>query len=169
MKKLLIILLSLIGCTKPRSNVYTVKAGNHYSDNRRLVVIKGSAIRFRFEVNDTWNWKEGQELSKVCGLAWGDPQKNSIRLAVRSTAEGPRLYSFAHVDGKITIQPMLTVQNGWHDCSISYHIDSFIIIVDSVYRITTARTGLKKAVMCWPFCGGSYTLDHDWIVPIEFD
>jgi hypothetical protein len=170
MKKLLIILLSIIGCSKPKSDIYVVKAGNHHASNRRLVILKSPQLRFTFTVNDTWKWKDGLDLSKVAGMCWGDPKKNSIRLAVRSTKDGSRLYAFAHIDGKIRIEPICTVQNGMHECSITYHTDTFIVIVDGFYALINTKAGLgRRPELCWPYIGGDYVLDHDWIIRLEFE
>ncbi len=168
MKKLLIILFALLGCTKPKSNIYTVKAGHNYCNHRRLVIIKENLIRFSFEVNDTWQWDYGKTLSKVCGLAWGDPKKKSIRLAVRSTIDGSALYAFAHVDGEIKSHYLTTVKNGTYHCVIWYDNDNFMLIVNEKFALIPAKTGLKKAEMCWPYIGGNYVINHNWVVPLEF-
>ena len=159
----------LLGCTKPKDNIFVVKVGNHYCNNRRLMIVKDKQIHLSFQVNDSWNWEYGMELSKVSGLSFGDPKKNSIRLAVRSTENGSQMYAFAHVDGKITIRELATIGNGWHDCSVSYETDRFVVVMDEWRAVIHAKKGLKMAELCYPYIGGDYTIDHDWEVPIEFE
>ncbi len=172
MKKILIMFLALLGCTKPKSNVYTVKAGRHRSDNRRLVLIKNNTVRFNFEVNDTWLWEEGLELSKVCGLSFGDPLKNSIRLAVRSYGDYVKFYAFAHVDGEIIIKEFYGEFKpdylGYCEIRYSKAEHYYNVLFDMQSVSIEAKQGLKHSELCYPYIGGDYTIDHDWIVPIEF-
>lgn len=168
MKNLPLILLALFGCTKPKSNIYIVKAGRHYCKHT-ITVIKDSQISFTFEVNNTWRWDPYQELSKVCGLSWGDPKKNSIRLAVRSTEGGPTLYAMATIEGKIKTRELFTAKNGMYNCQIWYNTGIFYLICNEYFATFEAKTGLKKAEICYPYIGGDYIIDHDWVVPIEFN
>jgi len=161
---LLLILIISASCSKQQqTEIYTVKAGYHHSDNRGVVLVDDN-ISFIFEVNNTWYWGEGLELSKVYGLNWGNPQKNSIRLATRSMGYYVKLYMFCHSDKEITIIEVGEVSNGEYYCSLGYDGDYWMYFDGKTYRVDAPE--LKNAFLSFPYIGGNYTIEHDWKLKI---
>ena len=163
------LILVMISCVKENVPyvVYTVKAGDHYSNHRKLTFVEKDELTFSFWVNTTWWWEPGYSLSKVYGICWGSPEENSVRLAVRGTEKGPVLYMMCHVDGSDPITRKIdTVSNGLYNCKLGYKDNKYWLKFDTTTYYVDAPNDLGLGLLCHPYIGGEYVLDYDWTVKI---
>ena len=159
-----------MSCSKPDLvETYVVPAGEHYSTNRGLSP-QNKDIKFEFTVDNTWYWENGLSKSKVYGLAFSvDPKKYSVRLATKIIDDEINLYMFCHngdKDNPVT-KHIGKVVPGVYYCSLGFRNRQFYLMFqDSTYFIECDKN-LKQSVLCYPYIGGDYTIDHDWYVTIK--
>lgn len=159
--------------------VYTVKAGSHYNLPKPGVPIPTNLARWSFKTNDTWIWEQSNDgYSKIGGIYWGsDSHVNSVRLAVRNYKGNIECayYIYEH-----QIAPMQN-HNNWGfimnlEVNKEYNVvtgwksgEFLVSLQDTIIEIPTSWKPDWPALFAGNYIGGTYTIDHDWKVPIKFN
>lgn len=170
---MLVIIVLMASCSKPETvEIYTVKAGKHTCTNRGVVIEKYH-ISFNFTIDDSWHWADGLSKSKIYGLSFQRPLKNSVRLAVQMIDGKPNLFMMVHTDGSDPIFKHIGVyEQGTYSCSLGYNHESqyfYLEMGGETYTIPGDKQDLGEAYLCYPYIGGDYTIGRDWTVKIEID
>ena len=160
----------IISCQKPDTvETYVVPAGEHKTKNRWVSPEK-NYLKFKFTVDNTWYWENGLSKSKVYGLSFSvDPQKYSVRLGTKIIDDEINLYMFCHngdKDKPVT-HNIGKVTPGTYYCELGFQNQNFYLTFQDTTYFIKCDKNLKQAVLCYPYIGGNYTINHDWYVIID--
>lgn len=167
------IVLFLIYSCSTSNNIYTIKAGQHYSKHN-VSLLDEPAVNFTFRGDSSWYYTtEFNGISKICGFSEGLHHTNSARLGYICKDNVLYLAMYCYVDGKepnnndstnaiIEILDIATTYN----CSIYREEDRYVFLINkNKYSCNAAKiSDVNQCInyLLYPYVGGTYTLDHDW-------
>jgi len=180
---LVIIVLFSFSCVPPNHLFYTdyvVFAEQHYSLPRAVVPVPSQTVTFDFKTNDSWKWQPPAPSgwSKIGGVTWKQPHKQSVR----TVFDGKYIGWYMWIDG-VSPQENREQQgrlfiadlNTTYTCTAGYRHGGLYLHIynnNDITQDTTIHYICKNIsyppLFDAPYVGGTYTLNHDWSVPIKF-
>jgi len=180
---MLSILLMAAGCEK-----YEVPAGKHYS---KYIPQPFNDTILCFTVETNWTWifppPENNGWSKIYGFCNGkehiEPeeelpqtdafhQNNSARLAFRNISVNNRvvtqLGAYCYNNGvrhKVYLEDAIIPHK--YTCEIEKKPGKYIFRIDNREYEVEGNYNFAMGYILYPYIGGTYTIDHDFICPIE--
>ena len=178
MKKLILILLTLIGCKKIDENgfrTYKIKKDKHRS-TFKLKRDWRSVIEFEVIFNETAKYitkdpNNQADINKLYGVSdcGQHHMQSSIRIGWRWYNESLELLWFKHEFGEFSYGKIKTVDfNEIIYCMIELDEDKYVIAVDGVVTETPRSCGtIYKNYYLYPYFGGDETAPHDIVIKIK--
>ncbi len=178
MRKLLLIFLTFIGCSKIGEDgfkSFKIKKGKHrsgyryYADRRDYiefeVIFDESAI---YKSKSPSNQADVNKLYGVsdCGR---DHMEYSIRFGWRYFNDSLQILWFKHTAGEFTFDVIKEINTDQiYTCSLEITENEYILCVDDVCTVTD-RTCMQnyKRYYLYPYFGGDETAPHDIVIRIK--
>ncbi len=179
---ILVISILIYSCIPPNHlfwTKYTVLKETHYSIPRVNIVVPSQVVALEFKTNGTWDWDTSivTGWSKITGVMWGSVHDRSIRVVYNGTYLGWYIYLHG-------VSPMennnqwgnlwLIDKNTTYTASIGYRHGGLYLHIynnEDDTQDTTIMYECSKSnyipVLAAPYIGGTYTLPHNWEVPIK--
>ena len=191
MKKLLLILLVLTGCsvfapltTGLHEKAFVVKRRSHFSQPY-FSSSQAKGVDFTFTVDSTWIFKAPQKngWSKIFGIAKKRVHNNSARLVFQNTTTGHLIVgAYCYVNGispqdNPDYKTVLDTINPGHkyNCKITTYSNfwKFTFVNTDTWKIIHWNCVFTpplstKAVILKPYIGGAYTINHDFQTTISY-
>lgn len=182
---LISIMFLMLSCAiNPGIKKYTIKPGNHYS-NHFINLMGNDTLAFDIQTNESWVWQKPDKngWSKVTGIAWGNNHKNSVRLVYMRLNDTVGVLGYYYYVNGISPQQnkeqkgildTITIP-GYYHCVLGYNSSDFFVILNSnkhnYYNVsgTFQKKWYQIKTLQHPYIGGTYTINHDWIVKINYD
>lgn len=178
MRKLLLIFLTFIGCSKIDEDgfkSFKIKKGKHrsgyryYADRRDYiefdVIFDESAI---YKSKSPSNQADVNKLYGVSDCGRGH-MEYSIRFGWRYFNDSLQILWFKHTAGEFTFDVIKEINTDQiYTCSLEITEDEYILCVDDVCTVTD-RTCMQnyKRYYLYPYFGGDETAPHDIVIRIK--
>ena len=169
----LIALFAVFSCRKTEDgfDVYIVKAGENECNGLRFIPYFKESLDFEFQTNDTWIWTvEATGWSKITGIGWmWDHQENRCELGYKYLNGYMIIGGYANADGERFMGNIDTLQTDrTYFCRISLEFNEWVIRINGKQWKCPAGKDFDIGVRMNPYAGGTYVLNEDWKVLINF-
>lgn len=173
----LILTIILVACNQYWHTI-VVKQGNHSCNDLSKMILNCDEIKFQFRTNNSWYYKapENPGWNKIRGFSFGQHQNNSsARLGYQCLNDSVLVVgAYCYVDG---VSPqenpdykaiLDTIMPGKvYTCTIKRENDNFVFYFGDKTWMCPAGKNQNWGYLLNPYIGGTFTLDHDWIVDIK--
>lgn len=176
---------SLVSCStyqatgiKGKSATYVVKAGNHEMEGGRVMILKEGKYDFTVTTDESWIWEvpEKNGFSKVTGVGWVQSTvQNTARLVYWINKKGnPEFWAYFYInDISPQMNPdykkkLIDVEPGKSYTGWVGYSDGFFTVRIGGEQHSVKAKGHGIPYLMNPYIGGTYTIDHDWIVRIKY-
>lgn len=182
MKKL-ILFLFLIGllssCKTPVGfQTCVVPAGENPMKGNRFTILKKTYLNFTVQTDSSWVWDipEKNGYSKVIGVGFQrDNEKNRVSLVYINRKNNVHQFAFYAYKNGISPQMDKDLKKVLIDVEIGKAYSGKVGYVDGWYYVEVGgvhhsikASGTGVPYLLNPYIGGTYTIDHDWIVKLKY-
>lgn len=174
-----IVIIMFSSCAQLKgTHTYVVKAGNHEMNGNRVKGIKQNSFSFEITTDSSWVWDvpEKNGFSKVTGVRWiKSTKENSARLVyINKANDVHEFWSYIYINGvspqqnKEYKKKLIDVEIGKTYNGKVGHINGhyYVEVGGEYHEIESGGEG--ASFLNFPYIGGTYTIDHDWIVTITY-
>lgn len=177
----------------PRETLYTIEAGHHFSNESRVVNVKGKSLRFKVRFDQSAIYSLGRnpdgsqvenqwDINKLYGFSEGwDNQRQSARFGWAYVDSALRLYGYVHDTHKLAFQTEVhSVELGKIEIDKTYDCEVAIgEPAENIYKFTLQ--GITKTLprsiqapeiqgfLQYPYFGGDELAPHQiriWITQL---
>jgi predicted oxidoreductase len=175
---LLILLIVFVSCKKDSDGftIYTVKANNERCAHWPNVFHGKNALDFWFKTNSTWLWTDSTSYhshsgwAKIAGLSDGSHRNNSYRLGYKCEYGVMVVALFVERGSRYLSEILDTLQvNSTYHCRLAREGGYYVARINGKEARIEAGKDRKLGYKLFPCMAGSFTLNHNWTVPVKWD
>ena len=155
---------------------YTIRAGQHYADEKAFVPVETSELQFlvRFDSSAVYQSTDPEnqyDINKLYGFSdnGGLHQQYSARFGWRWSDGALRLFAYVYNGGDVASEEITTVAIGTDArCAIKVTADQYLFYCNEVIKQMPrqSKTAKGKGYLLYPYFGGNEPAPHDvsvWI------
>jgi hypothetical protein len=162
--------------THPQFIKYTIRAGQHNSDQNAFKQTNYSELKFIVKFDSTAIYQtlsagNQYDVNKLYGFSDNNDQHHrfSARFGWRWSEEALRLFGYIYNNGVMSFEELGTINIGIeYKCSIKVNASSYTFTVNDLTKTMprTSTTATAVGYQLYPYFGGDETAPHDiniWI------